>query len=253
MSEASSTLFQATLSGIDGSISSPASAGGSTPLSSPAGRMTWLSGRDRARVSPSAAQVALAAYSTRGIYGPLFIGSSPSAVLQSSLESRLRARLGVNGSPEYVMTWKSWDMPSGPPICALRASARPISGSACTGWPSPMGRDHKDGTAVGTVPDNALLGRVAWLAGWPTPSAEEMRTLDREQLLKRRAECQARWKNGNGFGLTLGNQVTLSLASTAKHGALNPDFTRWLMGYPPEHLSCAPTVMPSCPRSRRRS
>src|SRR5690242_21166272 len=64
-------------------------------------------------------------------YTTLFRSSSPSAVLQSSLESRLRARLDVHGSPEYVLTWKTWDMPSGPLICALRASARPTSGNGC--------------------------------------------------------------------------------------------------------------------------
>jgi hypothetical protein len=38
------------------------------------------------------------------------------------------------------------------------------------GWPTPTMRDHKDGASEGTVPLNALLGRVAWLAGWPTPN-----------------------------------------------------------------------------------
>ncbi|MDN7511983.1 hypothetical protein QZL91_21175 [Burkholderia multivorans] len=34
----------------------------------------------------------------------------------------------------------------------------------------PTTRDHKDGAECANVPLNALLGRVAWLAGWPTPT-----------------------------------------------------------------------------------
>jgi hypothetical protein len=45
--------------------------------------------------------------------------------------------MGVNGSPEYALIWKHWDMPAGVPICALRASARPTSDSAFIGWPTP--------------------------------------------------------------------------------------------------------------------
>ena len=38
------------------------------------------------------------------------------------------------------------------------------------GWPTPTTRDHKDGPECLNVPVNALLGRAAWLAGWPTPT-----------------------------------------------------------------------------------
>ena len=36
-------------------------------------------------------------------------------------------------------------------------------------------------------------------------------------------------------------------------GTLNPAFVAWLMGYPPEHLNCAPMAMPSSRKSRRSS
>ena len=48
----------------------------------------------------------------------------------------------MNGSPEYVLTWKEWDMISGPPICALRARARRISDKGFTGWGTPNTMDH---------------------------------------------------------------------------------------------------------------
>jgi hypothetical protein len=40
-------------------------------------------------------------------------------------------------------------------------------------WPTPTTRDHKDGGFQPNVPENALLGRVVWQAGWSTPTAAE--------------------------------------------------------------------------------
>jgi hypothetical protein len=147
--------------------------------------------------------------------------SSPSASLQSSLESKLVAMLDGIGSPEYALTWKHLAMQSGPPILQRRA------------WP------HRTSASE--------------FSGWPTPSAQEMRTKDREQLERRRAECKERTGNGNGFGLTLGNAVTLYCATTDGPAELSPAHTRWLMGFPPEWDDCAPTAMPSSRRSPRRS
>jgi hypothetical protein len=131
--------------------------------------------------------------------------SSRSVNLQRSLENRLRAQLGASGSLEYVLTWKSWDMPSGPPICALRARARkskdgfvtktvrfdgsPLSSELLTydrdciwsplsGWTTPQAHDatargsgqkEKHGTKHGC----ADLNRDAQLAGWVTPSTRD--------------------------------------------------------------------------------
>ena len=39
------------------------------------------------------------------------------------------------------------------------------------GWGTPTSRDHKDGTSIGNVPINGLLGRQVVGAGWPTPRA----------------------------------------------------------------------------------
>ena len=75
------------------------------------------------------------AMSTNDTSGPLFTASSPSAALQRSLESRLRARTGGSGWPLFAMTWRPADMPSGPPSCQLAASARRTSATACSGWP----------------------------------------------------------------------------------------------------------------------
>ena len=152
-------------------ISSPESRAGHMRSTSPAGEIAKC-GPEAVPVSRFRAQDSGEAMPTSDTSGPLFTVSSPSAALQRSLESRLRAVMDVNGSPEYALTWKSWDMPSGAPICALRARARPISDSACSGWPTPMASDVRDG--IGGVNDAhrtiRRLETIAQLAGWPTPT-----------------------------------------------------------------------------------
>jgi len=70
-------------------------------------------------------------------------------------------------------------MKSGPPICALRASARLISVKDSGGWPTPRASDREKNqrTAQGVMNELARKGKldelpsVAMLAGWPTPMA----------------------------------------------------------------------------------
>lgn len=143
---------------------------------------------------------------TSGTSGRIGIISSSSANLSSSLASRLRQRTASLGSTLYTLTWKQRVTPSGLSISALRASARRTSGSGngssrngwptptnnngtgpgsqgregghnlqtevqMAGWPTATTRDWKDGGNPDVkVPLNSLLGRVAWLAGWPTPT-----------------------------------------------------------------------------------
>jgi hypothetical protein len=76
--------------------SSPVSEVGSLPASSPGG--VDLSGQPASPASPLAQQESDSEQQTPGISGPSSGTSSPSACLQSSLESRLRAKLEGIGS-----------------------------------------------------------------------------------------------------------------------------------------------------------
>jgi hypothetical protein len=274
-------------------ISSPGSAAGPSPSSSPDGPPVFLSGQAPAHASRSPSRGKLEEWATSGTYGPLFIGSSPSAVLQSSLENRLRARTDVSGSPEYALTWSGWDMPSGPPICALRGKARRTSANACTGWPTPrtptggpesakrkkeLGRTKSGG---GDLQAAALTAS----AGWATPAARDYRHPNLksysergggtkgEQLPNQVRHQLAGWNtpratdgsNGgpNQAGGALpadavrasGAMPESSNAPTESAGGslLNPRFSLWLQGYPDEWASFGARATPSSRRSRRPS
>ena len=96
--------------------------------------------------------------------------------LQRRLETRLQERLNGRGSMIYQTAWKQHTTPLGRQIFRLRASALRTSvrepSSVPSGWPTHTTRDWKDGANPDVnVPLNGLLGRVVWLAGWPTPMA----------------------------------------------------------------------------------
>lgn len=181
---------------------SPGFPDGHSPSDSPAGPQTDPCGRDRARASRTRRQGKVSATKTRATCGPNSDASSPSGVLQQFLASRLRARLGDTGSPEFAVIWSSWDMPLGVPISRLRVSVRRISETACTGVP----------------PDC-----------WPTPKAQEDgRTLDQYEAARQKGYKARKGKTSGGpasakGGLAIAAQLTEPPAGWPTAGAGDAD------------------------------
>jgi hypothetical protein len=127
---------------INNATFSPESEAGHTPFNSQVCQMDLLAGLDHAHANRFRAQDSEREKLMSGTCGQSGSVSLRSANLQSSLENRLRARMDVNGSPEYSLTWKHWAMPSREPICALRASAHPMYGKEFIGYPTPRASDR---------------------------------------------------------------------------------------------------------------
>jgi len=101
-------------------------------------------GQDHALASLLVSQAEVKALTTNNTYGQNSKDLSPSAILQQSLENRLRVRLAAYGSRMYALTWSHWNMPLGPPIFVRRASALPNREHVSFGWPTPSARDYRD-------------------------------------------------------------------------------------------------------------
>ncbi len=142
----------------------PGSEDGLTPCTLQDGQQVFPFGLEAAHANRFRAPESVRAKWTKGTSGQSGTNLLPSVALQRSLASKLRQRMDVNGSMEYRLIWKNWDMPSGRRICALRASERPTSDNAFSGWPTCQARDGKALT-------HNSLNEVAKLAGWGSPTA----------------------------------------------------------------------------------
>ena len=173
--------------------------------------------------------------------------SDASGRLQASLTDSLKRRLSTHGSPEYDLTWTESVMSSGPPICALRASARRTSDRGSIGWPTPTGQDNAQLQAQYATSGTTLAGAAKFLMGWATPRARD----------SNRGGQSHKYAGTTRF-VDLPNQVrsqigtapldSLNARMDRAASRLNPRFSLWLQGYPIEWARCAEAVM----RSSRR-
>lgn len=170
----SSTSDPTTCEATRNAISSRASAVGPLQLDLLDGLTIGRCGPDHAHASHSAPPASGKARQTKGTSGRSSTVSLLPVGPLSWLESRLRARMAVYGSPEYELTWKLWPMTYGPPISALRASARRTSGNEFGGWPTPVVNDATGSQYAYSQGDKTKrvlkLPGAAMLAGWPTPT-----------------------------------------------------------------------------------
>jgi hypothetical protein len=204
----SRTFTHPTSSASPSITSLPASEAGLLPCDSPAGPTQDPSGPVPVPASPSRPRASARERKTVAISGPFSTGSSPSAILSSSLANRLKARTDALGSTLYKLTWKQVALPSGRLLPLLRASGRRMQGTGCTGWqhwPTPRtsdtvneqwetkrarnarhlaeGRNAKKGVGGMTLPMAA-----AQMAPWPTPNqvnGDRAGFADDQKLFKR--------------------------------------------------------------------
>ena len=158
-------------------------------------------------------------------------------------------------------TWstpRSSDGEKGGPNMAFGAGGTPLPAQAAQAtWPTATSSDSRMSGSMGYGGQQFMtLTDAANVSTWATPTTKDHRS-DRsrqtdEELYGTKGRPLARQVLEPQGTEPTGATTSGSSEPMAKRGALNPEFVCWLMGYPPEWVSCAPLAMPSSRRSPRK-
>ena len=232
-------------------ISSQASADGPLLCEERDGLTLDLFGQEAAPVSPSRCSASRLDTQTHATFGRLGLGSSRSDDLQRSLANSLRQLLA--GSDLCEVIWRRWVTPWGRCLSRPHARVRSSFGIGIGSlhnkpafWSTASSRDWKDtpGMSIKRERNCKRLDQLprqvfnSEVVLWPTARASEAGP----DFAK-----ASRSATGPALPAVAASSISPSAESTDECAALNPDFVSWLMGFPPEWISCAPSATPSIP------